>query len=575
MRIKHFSGLMLIATLLLAACGKRGPQFTQYIPKETSYVISFNVKSMVTKLEKDTLTVENLLETIKDTANPSNYTKAVEIWRQFQNAGLDWEQPMLVAIPNLDMSGHIDVQMVAGLKDVQKLEAFIAKLPNAPKIQKDKDISYASEANMTIGWNDKAVMILAGNDDLTKGLVDLADSTTAAAPGSSISAIDRMKKYFELKNDASLASVDAFGDMLKEKSDIAIYANNAGLAGSQANMALAMMPKMKDLLEGMYSTSLINFEDGKMTMVGSTFAGKKLADFLKKYAGPEVDRSLVEAYPGAPMGITAFSFKPELIPGFLSETGLDALVNMGLAQQGITADDITKSFAGDFAVVFGDFKIAPVVKTGYDGKPYTTQEPSGKVVIAVKLGDKTAVEKMLGLATKQGLLIRQGNRLMPANNGVADTTEHLSIGIENNLLVLSNDEDTYKAYMAKSGKNLLSESANAALKNKSISFWLDGEKLLSGIPESMFDSTELHERNILVKAKSTFKTLWFNTGNFDGKKITGSGELQMADGKNALPQLVRFLKYVAEETKLKDAAREARWKTYEDNTEDSTAAPIN
>ena len=561
MQHKSFQAILLVAAIVvLAACGKKGPSYTQYIPKESGYVLAFDVKSMVSKLESDSLTVENMLAILKDTDKPTNYTQALNIWKQFKDAGFDWSNPILLAIPVFDVdAGRVDVQIVAGLSDAKKLEAFIAQLPDAPKVQKEKDISFAVTDDMAIGWNSKAVMILAANDDL-KGLTGMgANGNIAPAPGSANTPVDKLKKYFALAKDASLASVDEFGNMMSKKSDIAIFTSNAGMAGTSANAALAMMPKIKDLIEGLYSTTYVNFEDGKLAMESNTFAGKKLADFLKKYAGPQIDRSMVAAYPGTPMGISAFSFKPTLIPGFLSETGLDALANLGLAKQGVTVDDISKCFAGDFAVMFGDFSLQQIEKISYDGSSYKTTEPTGKIVVAVKIGDKAMLDKLIGLAAKEGLLTRQGNRLVPANGGVTDTTVKMTIGIENNLFVFSNDEATYKAYAANNAKSSLPASAVAAINNKSMAFWIDGEKLLAGIPESMFDSTEVHEKNILTKSKSLFKSAWFNSDNFDGKKINGKGELEMTPGKNALPQLVRFLMYVAEETKARDAAMRSRW----------------
>ncbi|TAD85826.1 MAG: DUF4836 family protein [Bacteroidetes bacterium] len=576
MSSKLFSATLVAATLLFAACSKKGPSYAQYIPKEASYVMAVDVKSMVGKLESDSLTVENMLEILKDTDEPADYTRALGIWKQFKDAGLDWNNPLLLAVPQLDMdAGKLEFEIVAGLSDAKKLEAFIAQLPDAPKVQKEKDLSFALTADWAIGWNSSAVMILGNNNDLQalNGYVNPIDSNIAPVPGSAAAPIEKLKKYFALAKDASVVSVAEFNNMMEKKSDIAIFTNSSSaLNSASANAALAMMPKVKDLVEGLYSTTYINFEDGKIVMDANTFAGKKLSELLKKYAGPQIDRSMVEAYPGTPMGISAFSFKPALIPGMLAETGLDALANLGLSQAGTTVDEISKCFAGDFAVIFGDFKLQQVLKTSYDGSTYTSTEPDGNLVVAVKVGDKALLDKLLALATKQGMLLRSGNRLMLANNGVADTTAKVALGIENNMLIFSNNEATYKAYAANTSKASLPTSAVDAIDKKSVAFWMDGEKLLGGIPETIFDSTEVHSKNMLVRAKQVFKSAWFNSDNFDGKKINGKAELGLAPGKNALPQLVRFLMYVAEESKARDAALRSSWDTVEPSVADSAAA---
>lgn len=578
MKSKKFSGFLLItAVTLFAACSKKGPSYTQYIPKDASYVVSIDVKSMVAKLEKDSLSVENMLEVIKDSTNPSKYAKAVEIWKQFKDAGLDLENKVFIAVPAINMSaGNLDIEVLAGLKDEKKLEAFITKMPEAPKVTKEGDISYATVNEWLVGWNKEAVMILGGRSTPKMAEVYNGDSTMTApapVPGASAGLPDKMKKFFALKKDESIAAVNSFNDLAAEKGDIAIFTNTTTLAGSQTNPALAMMPKVKELLEGIYSTTIIDFEDGKMVMKSNTYTGPKLSEILKKYAGPVVDMSLVEPYPSNNVGgITAFSFNPELIPALLKETGFDAMADLVLTQQGITTADIAKAFKGDFAVIFSDFTITKVEKKNWDDQPYMTDEPSAKLLVAVRIGDKASFEKLLALGTKSGNILRQGNRLVPARNGEADTSSKMFVGIENDLLVFSNDDAVYKAYVAKTGKIELNNDVRGAMKGSSLVFFVDAGKILNSIPETIFDSTSVHEKNVLAKSKTVFKTLSFNMSNFDGKKVSGNGEITMASEKNSLPQFVRFLMYTAEEMKLKDAEQAARWHNEYENMTDSTAA---
>lgn len=569
---------VLAAVVFMTSCSKKGPSYTKYIPKESSYVIALDVKSMVMKLEKDSLSVENMLQVIRDTADPSKYAKALEIWNQFKDAGLDLESKIFVSVPSLDMAaGSLNVQVLAGLKDEKKLEAFIAKMPGSPKVVKEGNISYATHEEMVVGWNDEAVMILGGHTtprfDMPQMGEDSSVSAPAPVPGAGLGLVEKLKKYFALKKEESIVTLDEFNRLAGDKADVAIFTNSSSLATSSANPALAMMPKVKDLMQGIYSTTAINFEDGKVVMKSSTFIGPKLAEILKKYTGPTVDMSMVEAYPAGNIdGVVAFSFNPELIPALLKETGFDALVDLGLSQQGITSAEIVKAFKGDFAIVFSDFSISQVHKVSEEGYSYSTNEPSGKLVFALRLNDKASFDKIVALGTKTGMLVKQGNRLLPAKNGVPDSAEHYYLGVENDLLVMSNDETIYKNYVAKTGKNDLSSDAKAALKGSSIGFYVDAAKILNGIPETLFDSNMVHEKNIFNRSKTVFRTLNFTTSNFDGKKIDGHGEVTMANDRNSLSQLVRFLMYTAEEMKLHDAENEARWHhADEPSAADSTA----
>lgn len=568
MKLKQMVALGIIASIVLTACSSKGPEYTRFIPKSAGYVIAFDVKSMMTKLNEDSLTMENMLDVLKEKNNTGDYTQALEIWKQFKDAGLDFENKVLVAVPEINMDkGAVGFQLVAGVKDPAKLEAFVAKLPNAPKVEKDGDLSMVTiEGNVMMGWNKEAVMIVGNESPSDYGMLDFNDSSAVASiPGAEGVKAD-IKKYFTLKKDESIASVKEFTDLLQEKADMAIFTSGNGATGSGANPFLAMLPKVKELLDGVYSTTTVNFEDGKIVINGQTYAGKKLAELLSKYAGPVADLSLVERYPSANInGVTAFSFKPELIPAFLKETGFDAFVNMALSEGGTSADDIAKAFKGDFAVVFGDF----AMKTIDEGKDASYQriEPSGKLVFAARIGDKTAFDKLIALAEKQGGIRRVGNKLVPAidaESGMPDPSSFGFVaGIENDLLIVSNDSAVYASYAAGKSGTAISASAKAALKDQSLSFYVNTPSILKGIPDAIFDSADHHERKILNRSKEMFGEMYFNSTNFDGKKITSKGEVALTSGKNSLPQLVRYLMFIAEEMKQKEADEEAMYKQIE------------
>lgn len=559
MKLKQISACLLVATMLLTACSKKGPQYAQYIPKAASYVVAIDVQSMITKLEADSLSVEKMLDVLKDESNSNDYAQALDIWTKFKDAGLDFQNKVLLAIPEINIDkGSVKFQLVAGLQDAAKLEAFVAKLPNAPKIEKQGDISIVNTPDLTLGWNKNAVMIVGADNSSNYGMLDMDSTAPAAIPGGADSKA-LMIQYFELKKDASLASVKEFGELMEQKADMAVFANSSAV-GAEGNPMVAMMPKIKELLDGIYSTTLINFEDGKIVVTSHSYAGPRMAELLKKYAGPVVDMSLLERYPSTNInGVTAFSFKPELLPAFLKETGLDALANVALSEGGTSLDDVSKAFKGDFAVVFSDFAVK-ALEVGKDAN-YKSYDPTGTLLVAVRIGDKAAFDKLLSLGEKQQLLRREGNRILPAGDEVAAMASNkVFIGVENDVLIISTDSLTYSSYAGAKASNKVSANIAAAIKGKAMGFYVDVAGILKGIPDGVFDSTDIHEKKILDKSKTVFTDMWFNTDNFDGKKVSGTGEVNMAPGKNALPQLVRYLMFIADEMKAKEKEDEARYK---------------
>ncbi|MES2775109.1 MAG: DUF4836 family protein [Bacteroidota bacterium] len=560
---KHFTGFAVAAIVLLASCGKKAPGYTRYIPKDASNVISIDVKSMLTKLNSDSLTVENMLGVLKDTAHPGHYTMAISKYNELKDAGIDFESKVYISVSSLETmntGGSPEVQMVAGVKDAAKLEAFLKKQEGISGIVKGDGFSYVNEEDHVIGWNSDALMVLS--EGHRRSYEDyMPDDSTGSRPKSESNvtgAVEKLKKYFKLEKKESILSVDGFNDLQGKQGDITIF-NQANLDGINA-MAFAFVPKLKELIEGTYSSTVINFEDGKAVVENKSFVSKKMGEILKKYAGPEVDLAMIENYPSQNInGVIAFSFNPQLIPAFIRETGLDALLGLGLAQTGMGLDDFAKVFKGDFAVAVSDFAVV-TQEVGKDSESYRSERPTAKMIFTAKIGDKAAFDKLVSFAVKEGGVIRNGNMLVMAENGVAVPDMPFAISTANDMLTFASDSATLAAFQSKTQKIGLPDDVKAKLKGNSIAAFFDIEKVLNGISPSLFDSSQTGPANIFSRAKTTFKNGWFTTNNFDGKSVTGKGELVFSDSKkNSLAQLVRFSMYAAQEGKAHKAANMKKW----------------
>ena len=568
---KPFTGLAVAAIVLFTACGKKAPSYTRYIPKNAANVISIDVKGMLAKLNSDSLTVENMLAVLEDTARPDDYTTAMTKYIELKDAGIDWDSKVYISAASLEMSNGSTpaIQLVAGVKDQQKLEAFLKKQPQMGEIKKGDGYSYTVVGDNGIGWSKDAVIVLYGGYQRSYEDYMPADSMEGTKPKSEIStgrdAEEELKKYFKLEKKESILSVDGFNDLQAKQVDITIF-TQVNLDGINA-MAFAFVPRLKEMIEGTYSSSTINFEDGKAVVENKIFVGDKVGSILKKYAGPEVDLGLIENYPSQNVdGVVAFSFNPALIPALIRESGLDALLGLGLAQTGMGLDDFSKIFKGDFAVVVSDFAIdkkivSPVTKDmGKDGEMYQSEKPTAKMIFTAKIGDKAAFDKLVSFAVKEGALVRNGNMLIPTENGERAKDVPFAISTANDMLTFASDSATLVAYQSNTAKIGLANDVKSKLKGNAVAAFFDVEKILNGVSPNLFDSTSAAPGNIIAKAKTTFKNGWFTTSNFDGKSVAGKGEMVFGDSKkNSLVQLVRFAMYATEESKTERARFKKEW----------------
>ncbi len=565
MNLKHLVGAALVGMLLLTACGKKAPAYAKYIPKESSYVIAIDVQGMMEKLQKDSLTMDNMLDAFKDSS--ADYAKAVSTWKDFKDAGVDFSNKIFVTVSTGGMGmmqggNGTSFEMVGGLKDASKLEAFIKKQPHFTEVKKGDGFSYAGEDNMLVGWNDEAVIMVGVNENNYTNYMN-NDSADAAprSQSSTSTAAEKLKKYFKLDKNESMASVSTFNDLMGKTADISMYSspNTSGMPA----MATAMVPKLKDLIDGMYSTTIINFEDGKVDAQTTGYLSEKMAAIIKKYPSNDIDMGMLDNYPSSNVdGLMIFSFNPQIIPALIKEAGADAIANVGLANAGLNLDEVGSIFKGDFAFVVSDFAMA---KKDF-GSGYSAESPTVKMLFSAKIGNKAALDKIIAIGEKQGMIVRQGNSILMANNGVPSPSTGYVVSLANDAITVASDSALMVSYLAKTQKIGLSNDVKGKLKSTSFAFYTDIEKVLTGIGTSTFDSTDVEGKNIFDKAKATFKDGWFTAGNFDGKKSESKGELVFEDPKkNSLSQIVNFVIYAGQQHRAKSAKQTA---AYENNNGD-------
>lgn len=548
--MNRFISLIVIAAVMLASCGKKAPNHAKYIPKDANNIVCIDLKSISDKLEKDSLTVTTLLETTKSVADEKTYNEIIKKFNELKDAGIDWTDKIFVSTSSLNMwtyGSQPAVEIVATLSDSKKLEDFLKK-QSGIEIKKGEDFSFTRNNNMAIGWNDKVIIFATAEKKKTYDDY-ISDSSANAKPRSernSDDVQDNLKKYFSQKKSESILSVDGFNDLFKKPFDIALFnqSNLDNLSGGA--MAFNFLPKLKELVNGAYSYSRINFENGKVVLESNSFLSKRMGEILQKYPDRKADLSLIQNYPSQNIdGVLVFSFNPQVIPDLIKESGLDALLNLGLMQTGMSLDDFGKIFKGDFAVVISDFNVEKKVEVVNNNYSRKEEDPKAKILVAARIGDEAAFDKLIAFAVKEHMFKQNGNMFVPVDaEGKEKASSKYIIAINNDLLTFASDSSVYVAYQSKTQNISLPEEIKNRAKDKPMIAYFDINKFLTGINENVIDSSDLEAKKIMDKAKSTFKYASFSTSNFDGKSATLNGELVLNESnKNSLAQIVRFIMY--------------------------------
>ena len=529
--------------ILLSSCGKKTPKEAKYIPKDATFTLVVNPKSLEDKMKKGNISIDSFIQKMYsngDTINP----KDKQQWEDFKNSGVSLEDNVFVFMVQKGsmQKGQTSVVNILGtLKDEAKFLAYLKKQETSKDktINKGNGYSYIVNEENMVSWN-KDVVIATHYQKNPKmeydstGNYKMADSSVVQADMKK-----EVERYFTQQENASIASLDYFNNMFKEKADGYMFATSAGSLAALSATPFNL-PKLQDLLKDNYSTTTFNFEEGKIVAKGITYTNPMLSNILKKYAGPTVNTAAIEKFPSQNInGAMLASFNPELFSGILKELEVNGMVDGYLSKQGLTSGDIFRALKGEINVVVADFGMsmqAKEIPLG-DGSTYKTSSemPVAKMVLTASIGDRAAFFKLMDKAVQSGAVVKQNNTYAA---GPILKMVNMYLHVDDKNFVLASDSVTYVAYMAGTAKAKISSDVLDKIKGKATAGFLDFNSIINGLMPSMRDATG---NKVLSIVNATIKDVFFTVDNFRGSSLKSDAVLRMADTKqNSLASMLNM-----------------------------------
>lgn len=532
--------LLLIAVALMTSCKKAVPKQTKFIPKNAVFVATINTKSLQKKLMQNQAAIENIIKNIS--GSDTTVSKGKQEFEDLKSAGIDLDENFYVAVVNkgggmTTGKGAIVTSVIGSLKDADKLQAYIKKKEPDAEVRKEKSYSYTTvNGDNIVAWTDDVVITMSyqksfsGNDmeyDSATGSFNLRN------PGNAINEMKaEIESDFNLKEDESVAAIPEFRDLMQEKPDASIWINSSA---SIEDLPLPL-PKLKELFSNSFTAAKVNFEDGEITFDSKSYYSKELKDILKKYSGPTADLGLIENYPSDNInGFGVFAFNPQIINELVKYLEVGGMVDGYLTRMmgsNYTLQDLLKAIKGDFAVVVSDF----ATKTASDTMGVRPNAiPNLKMIVNIPVGDKVQMNRLMDKLVEMQMLVKTNNQYMLAPN-MQRIGYQLTVDDKN--VFIASDENLLNLYKAKSKKANLNKDVMNDFKSKSGVAYINIESILNGMNSSVNEQA----RNVLPKAKETFKDMEMYAENFNGKYVEGHGELRFKNEKeNSLTSLLGFI----------------------------------
>lgn len=546
------SALLMIfgaAVLLLTACSKT-PEGGKHIPKTAALVFGINSKQIQDKLVKEGLSVDKIFEAVQDKDTSNELSKAL---KEAENSGVDLKGDVYIALVPGE-KGKSYASVVAKLDDATKFEAFI-KEKSKKEVKAGTDFKYIADKEGLVGFNKETIIgvfVINPNKFEFTGDVGVANATGTEVDEKAW--VEVLNGLFHLKADESVGTIESFKEVQKEKGDVffwmsseQIYAFNPG---TPSGMAALVTTNIKKLTAGSYQTAAAHFENGKIKVNSLAYAGKEIQDIMKKYPMEKVNIGALETYPSENvLGFALMNFDLRMLGDIIKLMGMDGFANMGLAETGLTLDDILKAFTGEIALVASDFSV--VSKPSEWDSTYKVTKPEVKWVFSMKVGDKAAFEKVMNTPMVGQMFTKQGSEYVP-NQPMGE----VAVSINDKRILAASDNGLMTSYSEGKSKVKLDAGILDKAKGNVMSMYLSVEKLVNNLPAEEMKLPD----SVLNDVKGLLKDFTVSTEPSNGKSQRSTMELNFKnENQNTLVQIVNFSKKMFAYYSAHKKEQEAAW----------------
>jgi hypothetical protein len=556
MKKSNFYWQLIACLLILSSCANNSPKEAAYIPKNATLVMGLDMNELQQKLKEGGMSSDSLISIIF--GNDSTSLKMKKLVMEGKNeSGINWDEKLFVFVNQqslVDKSTATSVNVLGTTGNITQLEKYLVKQEEFKDktIKREKAYSYLQGAgDLQVSWN-KEVCIVTYYMHPTMPVYDTIEMTYKMPSPADIPKESKAETdiFFTQKTSQSLASVDVFNQMFREKAD--------GFIFSSSNSALPMLknlpfnpPKLEELLKNNYTTATLHFEKGKLRIQSNNHVNPALGNILNKYAGPVVNFALVKDYPSKDINLVSLvSFNPGIIGGILKHIELESFAESFLNKNGLSMDDLYKAFKGELAVVVSDLNFSspdPMMKR--DELSLERGLPIANVLMRIPVGDSKRYTKIMDLGVKSSILKKVGNQYQSGSGNSASS--FFVLGDDKNLFIATNAA-LYNNYLASAGKPN-SFFTQAPLNKYTASSTLFYVNIASTIHGFVTDSTKSSTNRLLYQIAGTCKELVVNSDNFDGKTVHGQAELIMQQANtNSLISMIRLLSAAAKEIRAEN-----------------------
>lgn len=453
-----------IILIMFSACNNV-PDQAKYIPKDAVAVAGINTQELSKKIAWGMLTGSDLFDEINKNEKDSGAINGLS------DAGIDLLSTIYVyAKADERFDAGANLVALIPLSDVKKWEAYLAKnFPEATikEVNKRKETSIGN--GVYIGWNDKMLigtnnihrdvkyeMDMQADEDGQDSVAISVNAKANADTDDMVQLTAEMEKAFNVSKDNALISDKRFKKLESETHDVSFWLNYDALMtriGKGAGAFTGGFALSNTLWKDAALAASLNFEKGKMVGDMIYYTPDGLSEVYKAFSGVHTDKEMLDMLPTQNLGVMAgFHMAPQAVKGMLEKTGVLGFITMGLADSGLTTDDIFGAFTGDMVFSLNNFSVKQEstanVAQDSTGINHNSSSATYDLLYAMKINDKSKFDKLMNLAVSAEFIKPAGS-----NNYILSLGDTVFLQTTDKYLVISNKQEWAQNYLAGTFKN--------------------------------------------------------------------------------------------------------------------------
>ena len=540
----------------------------QYIPKDATFVTSFNLNNLNKKVSLDKIQsydfyqegMKEMMKEMKRNTSPA----MVDAFQNPSKYGMDiMSETFLFGDISKDGSYF---GLVFNLNDQAKFTEFFTKniLPEAGgEMGTMSGFKTMTTPNAAIAWNGNVGIITGGTLNFNLDGPQNINKDEDYSKKEEAAVLGYLQRMLKTSPATSLLSNTRFAKASMKKSDMKMWIDYKWMMQMQMNeadqsMEMMGMPgfweQMAPMYKDVYYAMDLNFNNGKMVLDSEMFANQKLLDMWRKVGNRKLNKNFFKYIPKENMGYLTMAVNMEsmaeemtnMFGPMVEQSGstVPEMENMALdflASSGIKLDrkGMYNLLKGDMVMAVTGMREFNVTKTQYD-EDFNRVEVASKqklpeFLAMMSIGSESDIMQFVKMGVDAGMLGKEGGKFntyklaVPTSDLPMDVFMSVHDGIlfftNNNELVTKKLKKGYKRKQRMSKKDQLNlmtagsmfywdipKSLNAAAEVAQEQGMMDGmsNKMLNVSKQSLESLTFRSDKAVTDAMKSDFSLNFIN-----------------------------------------------------------------